>query len=470
MLVHHAATGFDGQALLITTGLVHLASLALLLRVVLTPAVGYRATWIVVLFAVVTYLSLAQYRNILWAFQFPWFFIGLLLTASLSLLRRYGDSADRLDLALAVICAGLATFSSTQGLLLWIAGAVFIVSSRQGTFAAPDSKRRALVAWGAGATVFMAAFAAAYASQPTGGGPGVTQTLVGALSTPLEFGMFYLTHLGAMFGDERRPTLALAAGAILMVFFSAALYRAHAVRDLKSTPVALALAAFALGFAVLVALGRARFGMSSALDLRYTAYLPLLLIAILCILFERKEGEAPAWGAVRVLYVLFLTLAVCIATQSGIVGANKWRLEQNLALAAMRSFEKSSDVQLERLLFGNAELVRKEAAFLKARAFSGFAPGTDITADAIAYVQMPASMRDLIERFPEQRRALSILWDVYVVGPDLRSAFDVLAPDFAVRLTLWAAAAARQGDHYLSRFLQPVTSDLELVASKSKAT
>lgn len=75
--------------------------------------------------------TLGQSENILWAYQIAWFIVLTALIASLAIL----DAKQRLNvgwMSLAVAFAVVASYSSFQGLLVWPAGAVVLMSKGRG--------------------------------------------------------------------------------------------------------------------------------------------------------------------------------------------------------------------------------------------------------------------------------------------------------------------------------------------------
>jgi len=158
----------------------------------------------------------------------------------------------------------------------------------------------------------------------------------------------------------------------------------------------------------------------------------------------------------RPAMVLRLVLAVLVvvpfisAAIIGVESGRKWRADRGVGALILLDAESQPRFKIERTLCWNADIVLQQAPLLRASSLSTFAGGMSaIPRQAMVYAAPPPVFRELLERRPADRAALQRLWDVYVVGSDLRRAFTVGSPSMATDLIRWAAEAAR-GQHYLS--------------------
>lgn len=151
----------------------------------------------------------------------------------------------------------------------------------------------------------------------------------------------------------------------------------------------------------------------------------------------------------------FVVVIAVISTYSGLVRGYQWKTEQGIAAMILRDYQHVPDFQLERMLYGNAAFVRRNADFLRTHSLSVFAAGESaVPPEVQAYQAPPVSLLSVMERYPDDRAALQRLWEVYCVGADLRDAFDVSSNEFGRNLIRWAYGATRDGGHYLSVYLR----------------
>ncbi len=86
--------------------------------------IGKHPLWMVPVPFIV--LTLAQYQNILWAFQYEWFLMLFCIFLAVYLLGR-GERLSWKMLAAAAVLGGLSSYSSLQGLIVWAAGFLILL-------------------------------------------------------------------------------------------------------------------------------------------------------------------------------------------------------------------------------------------------------------------------------------------------------------------------------------------------------
>jgi hypothetical protein len=460
MLLHHLATGFDTKALLYTDFALHLFAFALLLYGArhLLPRGGQRFAHVAIasLFA----LSFAPYTNILWSFQTPWFLIGALLMMTVVALGRVLEN-DRL--AWVLVAAGtatLASFCSVQGLAVWVAGTVYLLAGA-GRPLRQTLRWRPFRVWMVCAVVGLVLYAAISRLNPSSGPSSLSASLT-MLAQPWDLLRFVLLMLGNVAG-YLRPRAAMFAGLVVALLLCAIAYTALRDQEPRRRAMPLALIAFAATFVAMVTAGRAPLGLEAARESRYSMYvLPILAVGYMVM----ARGELG--GVARVPFVLwsraaFATVAVLAFVSSAhhaLVHGHAWRTERGLGAIVLLDYDLRPATTLERLVYGNAEMVERQAGFLRATAQSTFRDGPAAVPAAVrVYLQPPASFVQLGREHPERQPALAALWQAYLGGPDVRSAIPPVAPDFPAKLVKWASGAARDGGHYLSPILKPYADD-----------
>ena len=202
---------------------------------------------------------------------------------------------------------------------------------------------------------------------------------------------------------------------------------------------------------------RAPSGIGAARDSHYTAY-TTLAVAGLLLAFAHAASDGETRRAVarvgRNALLALIVIATVSSTYTGIVAGIQWRTEQGIAAVILRDYQSAEDFELQRLLFGDAGLVRRNADFMRTHGLGLFGDTQAGPPDiARVYSVMPAGMAKVAASFPDARPALDRLWRVYRVGADLRSAFDPSSDNFAHDLIKWASGAAADGSHYLSPYL-----------------
>ena len=203
-----------------------------------------RLSALAVVVVAVVWFSLADWGNALWAFQMAWYLILLLLMVMLYLLL-VRSSAIAFTAAVAVAVAG--SFSSLQGLELWVVGLVCL--------AWPLAPRLWIRSWRILTWVAVGVITSViYFRGYTSGIESVWDHY--ALHHPTKVMAFVLVELGEVIPNTDKHTLWLT-GALGTVLLVAAVYVVvRCGQDRRCLPVALIL--FWLIFYLLSAIGRPR--------------------------------------------------------------------------------------------------------------------------------------------------------------------------------------------------------------------
>ena len=209
------------------------------------------------------YFSLAACENWLWGWQFSWFLTNALFIWSVVAVASIRNRLPQVASA-AVLCF-LATFSAAYGIASWVALAplVWLPIKDDETVV---RRVAALAVW----TTFFSASLGLYVYRfdITPGG-----SSCGEISC-------WIQYVLAIAGSPltRMDTLSIAVGAILLASFAIVGLRAWVHRERQALPW-IPIGLFAIGFAIINAIGRSGLGLSQALSSRYLTPTSLLLIA-----------------------------------------------------------------------------------------------------------------------------------------------------------------------------------------------
>ena len=265
--------------------------------------------------------SLGQVESLSWGFQMAWFICNLCLVLAVQLLT--DDHADTRRYAAAIAVATIASFTMSQGLIVWVAGFICIV-------ARPGRVPRAIVwsACGALVTAVVRYGIAPNANVPHAGGAAHLAALA----------QFVPAYLGSPLAASFGTGAATAAGTIELALLAAVL-----VADLRSPQRArafaarlpwYAIAAYAIVAAMLTSFGRAAFGMHEALESRYTTVAGMLAVAVIGALATQLENAAPRARALASVVAAAVLLGVAVQSANGL------RAWQNVAVS------RHADVEL----------------------------------------------------------------------------------------------------------------------------
>ncbi|MDY7020743.1 MAG: hypothetical protein SWJ54_05180, partial [Cyanobacteriota bacterium] len=205
----------------------------------------------------------------LWGFQLPIFLINFcLILACLTL--SINSFNHKLKLAIASIFCGIASFSSVQGLLTWIAAIPLVLSQEE----SHQKSHKQLFLWLIGFATCCGIYAIGYQQEPR----------IFNLSLPeflLSFLHFFLNLLAAPL--IQYPVLAIGVGLIILSWFLGILIYCLKQNKLTSKSYSpwLSIGLFSLLASLLIAWGRVEFGGDYPLSAtRYTTHTLLLLISL----------------------------------------------------------------------------------------------------------------------------------------------------------------------------------------------
>ena len=264
--------------------------------------------------------GLWQYENLSWGFQTAWFICNTCAIVVAGLLARTNRSATTMFMA--VVLSLIASYSSSQGLVVWAVGAVAILLT-------PRSIVSTFLIWlSAGAltyTVFQI-----NAVHPNDG-------RLSLIHHPLDGIRYILAYLGSPMEGIQGPGKSEVVGVILLLIvifsFLADLWRRDRLLHLVRRAPWYALAVYPIFCAAITAYGRGKFGVHQALTSRYTTISGLLWISAIAIVGSYVARLPASTWRVRFAAASFATLLVFVG-RAEYMGWLAWSaLDQKLVAA-----------------------------------------------------------------------------------------------------------------------------------------
>lgn len=416
-----------------------------------------RPLWLAV--SALIWFSLSQYKNLLWAFQTAWFLVSFFLAIASLCLQRASEMEEREErwgtwFAVAVTAAVLGTFTSSQGTIIWLAGAALLIGSR--SFKRKEFLRsRVLRSWLISAA--LTGSVAAYVWEKMGGGGAE-----GGGKFTLHIMRYIFVGIHGDFWGNLGVHGLTACGVVMLGFVCFALAKVYVSKERGAYALPVSLIVFGVCFVLLVSEGRAKFGIGPASDSHYTAYSVMTYFAVLSILM-RQDDTIPKfypsrWGLF--VYCATILLAASSSYYDALLHGIEWRSQQGTFAAVLLNYRDEPDFVLAQTLFGDPAMVRRNAQFLEINKFGAFGDSNVVPESVRSYTIMPKSMQDMAVRHPQQLAAIRRAWLLYQIAGDLRNAFNPLSDDFAHSFLDWCANASQtSSSHYLSPYLAPFAAD-----------
>ena len=314
-------------------------------------------------------VSIVQAQNTLSGFQLAWYLVLVTLAGVVFLLDR--PTLSVVGFVGAVILAVVGSYSSLQGLLIWISGLLLLFYRRR--------PGHLVVVWVAAGVVTTAIYFyhfdthAAVASDLT------------AIHLPVRAVQFYFESIGDVLGV---PLTSRGVGADVItavggVIFALALYSlwfGGRRQDADSAaPIGIALTVFGLLFALSTTYGRAWGGPVAASASRYTTYELLILVGTYLTFIGASRDAEPARDSSRVVFRFFgamLGCVVALVAVFGFVNGIKWARGSHQQLVTTAAVTSDMDripgpiVQQWLEPSAPADLLREDARVLAAHGLS----------------------------------------------------------------------------------------------------
>ncbi|MHB1518977.1 MAG: hypothetical protein ACYDDZ_02810 [Acidimicrobiales bacterium] len=338
-------------------------------------------------------LSFVPLADALFGYQVSWFFALVALAGSLSLADR--RSGSWLSLCGAVVVAVIGSYSSLEGLFIWVAVLALLVLRRR--------PRTQIVAWIGAAAVTATFYLVNFDFSASGGSASYTISHLGAT----------IRYFFSIIGDVISAPIGTSPGAgsdtdlvLGVVVFAVALWSVVrvAVRNRSGGgPIGVALISFGLLFAAASAVGRTRLGLASAG--RFSIFVLTIWVGAYLALLDPAPGRVLRWwwhravGAVprppsrppersrkvgAVLLTVFLGLLVVQVGYSyhrGLADGRSWHSEETTIADVTANIGQSSNpIVQDQLGAYPAAFMRQMAGFERSRRLNLFS-----TAEAAHY-------------------------------------------------------------------------------------
>jgi hypothetical protein len=244
--------------------------------------------WIAYCPVAILMASVVQAQNTLWGFQLAWYLVVVALAGVIFILDR--PSLSTLGTIGAMVLAVIGSYSSTQGLFIWVAGLLLLFYRRR--------PPQLLAAWVAAAILTTALYMYRLTPIPSA---------LTAIHRPSQAVRFYFESIGDVLGVPLRSNdvgadLVTGVGCVIVALALFTLWSGHRHRDAQSAaPVGMALTVFGLLFAAATTWGRTWAGPATASASRYTTNDLLVLVGTYLTFIAVPHSAIPTRGPSRVV-------------------------------------------------------------------------------------------------------------------------------------------------------------------------
>jgi hypothetical protein len=276
-----------------------------------------KTRWIAYCPVAILMLSVVQGGNTLWGFQLAWYMIVFALAAVIFLIDR--ERLSWLVLVASIALAIIGSFSSVQGLFIWVAGLLLLYYRRRSLAQMSVWVGAAIIT----ATVYFYGF-----------NQNVVTTTLTAPHLPGQAVEYFFQLIGSILGIPLKgygfeADLVLAFGCVIVGLALWSLWSYGRHRDVESpTPIGLALIVYGLLFALSNTYGKVFFGPPGASTSRYTTYDLLIVVGTYLtyvgnplVLRRSPTAERPSG---RVIAILLLGAVILVQSIFGLVNGIRW--------------------------------------------------------------------------------------------------------------------------------------------------
>jgi hypothetical protein len=304
--------------------------------------------------------SWVQSENMLWGFQISFVLTLTAAVTSLFLLYYAGKTArgksSTLFFILAVTAATIASFSSSMGISIWIAGFIPLCAagfSRKRTFALGSMFFvLGIIVW----MVFITGY-----STPSG-----HPSIAYVIDNPLEFIHYLTVCFGGAVIAQTIPAMIAGTGIFLTLIITVAVTIKN--KRTNANSFWLGLLALSLLNMLCIAVGRAGFGVEQALMSRYTTFAIPGIIAIYCMLNDIRFTRTTKMNTLASLVFGVIMVAGTIAAYFN----ETKQYATNESAYTLFTYDQQSDVVLMQLFPDPAE-IKRDAQILKTLNYNVFA-------------------------------------------------------------------------------------------------
>ena len=343
-----------------------------------------KSKWILFPLAWIVF-SICQWQNIIWGWQLQWYMAVFGVLAAIFFLIK--TPVSNWYFVPAVIGGILATFSLTNGFLIWPMGLLQLWFLRD----KPVKRINLILIWLLIGIFVCILYFMDYAK------PGHLPALSVSLDKPLKFVQYMLANLGAGLGGVKLIQ-SIIMGSILVSIFAVVFFL---LRNISKERLYELMPWFILGlFSILsaasIAIGRVGRGVGQSLSSRYVTIAALLIIAdiILCltVLKESRNNHLKRRIIVPLNVILFAGILIGLFTTIPLawkLGADTY-LERMKSVSYLNQFEYATDEALGLLFYPEPPfLLREGARFLKQKKLSIFRKHEEINLNNYQEITLP---------------------------------------------------------------------------------
>jgi hypothetical protein len=283
--------------------------------------------WIVYCPVVILMVSVVQAQNTLWGFQLAWYMVLFTLAGVIFLLDR--PALSTVGFVGAMILAVVGSYSSFQGLLIWVAGLLLLFYRRR--------PGHLMVLWIAGGVITTVVYFYNFDSHAA-----VAPSLT-PIHLPGQAVRFFFESIGDVLGVPLTSNgvgadLVIAVGCVIFALALFTLWSAGRRRHAQgAAPIGMALTVFGLLFALSTTYGRAWGGPGAASASRYTTYDLLILVGVYLTFIGTQLGAGHAQGTSRAVSRLLgpvLGCVIALVAAFGIINGIRWAKSSEPGLLA----------------------------------------------------------------------------------------------------------------------------------------
>jgi len=330
--------------------------------------------------------SLGQYENFIWGFQIAWVLVNIMLIASVFILHALKSWSINLRQFVSSLCCLIASFSMAHGLVSWIAIIPSLISIE-------NKIRYKILRASISIFLFFLSFIVYNIDYQK---PQTHPDILFILRQPIDTITYFLAIIGAPIGDS--VSHSIISGAIIFIsflFFNIYMLRKNQSEFAREVAPWLSIGWFAILAALLTTVGRAGFGVDSAMSSRYTT--PLLLLIVSCLQMGRlwiddrrqwekkKKHQIVGFGFLAVILMMFFVSKSADAISQG----HKLMIRKTIGqtcLEVIHFIDKSTDESSNtclRYLFPLGAAVRSRAIYLEKLGFRTFPKDLKFVIDPI---------------------------------------------------------------------------------------
>lgn len=291
-----------------------------------------------------------QYENILWGWEIEWYMVVLGVIVSVYFLNK----ADKVDynFLIALISGIVASFSTMNGLLVWVLGVVIIIAKN-------ENKKILLITWGViGSCIYLLYF---------------WNWVHPSYHPKIGFDIsYFLANIGSPLVWD--ITDSINAGALLLVIYIITLSLLVVYNKTKENIVWISFVLFSLLTSIMLTFGRSGFGVEQAISSRYTTCTLLGIIGIYIILSKTlvtEHKQYPFQYISAIIAIVLIVGANSINYTKGIEIEENWYKDRVIMADELLNYKNTSNDNLNKL-YPSADIVKSYGKILEEHRLNAF--------------------------------------------------------------------------------------------------